>query len=686
MLASVLAVVPLSATAIGAGGPPLTGSISGTVTDTAAAPIAGICVYAYGPGFGSGQTSAAGAYQIADLAAGSYTVEFSDCANGRYISQFYRNASFGQQPTPVAVTGGSDTAHIDADMVLGGGISGTVRDDQGRPLAQACVDAEEAGGVGFGGFARTGLSGTYKILGLSPGQYRARFDDCGGGALAVEWYKGKSTALDADLVSVASGHTTKDINAAMVSGGSITGTVVQMNQPGGQPGICVDATDGAGSPANFMTTTTDRWGTYQIAHLYPGSYKVHFQDCRPPVAGGDRLADQWYNNKVSATWADTIQVVSGQATPAINATLQPQGVIAGTVTLAGQRPADRVCVSASPSAGPPQPFPPETQTTVSGSYRLSLPRGSYRIEFGYCDSPVALGLSADHQWYPNAPDPVGATPVSVSDGVTTSGVDANLPLDVSYYLSLGDSVGMWNGVDSYPFLVTSHERSHVPGLRVVDQSCSGETTASMLANSLCAPGGSQYLNALAFLQSHRGKIALVTIGIGGNDVVNCISAPDPTTCFLAGLKTIKKNLTLILAGLRAAAGPGVPIVGMNVYNPLLGDWLAPGPSRQLALLAEAGVKVLNADFGKIFTRAGSPVANVKQAFRTGDLTDFVSSPWGLIPVAVDRACRWLDIVCRVGLPEGFGDDPNLEGAKVIAAAFETAIGALRPPAATAATG
>jgi hypothetical protein len=250
-----------------------------------------------------------------------------------------------------------------------------------------------------------------------------------------------------------------------------------------------------------------------------------------------------------------------------------------------------------------------------------------------------------------------------------------------YYLSLGDSVGMWNGDRSYPYLLAAKYRvGELSRLRLVDMSCSGETTSSMILHSTCAPGGSQYRNAVGFLRAHRGDVAIVTIGIGGNDLVPCAYAGAPASCVSNALKTMQANLAVILRGLRRAAGSDERFVGMNIYDPLLGDWLAPGTGHSFALAAVAGVKLLNADMEKSFASAAYSVANVEAAFNSNDLGHFVSSPWGRVPVAVDVACRLLDITCRVGGVEGFGDDPNVSGAVVIAHAFENVIGTLRPPA------
>jgi len=251
---------------------------------------------------------------------------------------------------------------------------------------------------------------------------------------------------------------------------------------------------------------------------------------------------------------------------------------------------------------------------------------------------------------------------------------------VSYYLSLGDSVGMWDGTRSFPYLVANrYSHSSVPGLRLIDMSCSGETTESMVEGSTCAPGGSQYDNAVSFLNAHRGHIALVTISIGGNDVVPCMSRPGAATCFVNGLSKMKSNISTIVAGLRHATGPHIPIVGMNVYDPLLGDWLAPGAGRSLAVAAVAGVGLLSKSMGQAYQAEASPTADVQRAYHSMDLTHVVSSRWGRVPVSVASACTFLDIVCQRGALIGYGDDPNDAGAVVIAHAFEKAIGRLAPP-------
>jgi hypothetical protein len=238
----------------------------------------------------------------------------------------------------------------------------------------------------------------------------------------------------------------------------------------------------------------------------------------------------------------------------------------------------------------------------------------------------------------------------------------------SYYLAVGDSVPVWNGPLSYPHLILAHYRRTLSGLRLDDIAVSGATTTSMLE-------GGQYQEARSLLKAHTGHVKLITIDIGGNDVVGCVG---PTgineSCSTRARATIKQNLTTMLAGLRALA-PHVRVVGMSYYDPFLGNWLAGGAFRSLALSTVPPLLALNRELTSLYGGAKN-TADVQDVFRSTDFKTVVASPWGAVPIAVKRACSWLDIQCHEGAPAGFGDDPNNAGAAVIASAFERTIGRL----------
>ncbi len=277
--------------------------------------------------------------------------------------------------------------------------------------------------------------------------------------------------------------------------------------------------------------------------------------------------------------------------------------------------------------------------------------------------------------------PTSTTSTTAVPGTTLSSTppeSASGPI----YLALGDSAPIWNGNASYPNLIAAHYRSSVPGLELVNLAVSGETTTSML-DSADQGAASQQQQAVTFLHAHQGNIALITIDIGGNDILPCASETASSAAVNACIQKAEtqavKNLVDILGELRQAAGSSVRIIGMTYYDPYLGDWLAGGSGREAAIQSVPALVRLNDLLAQTYRAADVQVADVQAAFQSTDLTTSVESPWGTVPIAVDQACSLLDIECQKGRSEGFGDDPNAAGARVIAKVFQTTIGPLKPP-------
>ena len=242
-------------------------------------------------------------------------------------------------------------------------------------------------------------------------------------------------------------------------------------------------------------------------------------------------------------------------------------------------------------------------------------------------------------------------------------------------MALGDSAPLWNGNASYPDYIAAHYRANINRLELVNLSVSGETSGSMLSGSGAA-SGSQQQRALSFLRAHRNSVVLITIDIGGNDVLTCGSGSNTASCLQQVEATMASNLSTILGQLRAAVRPSVPIVGMTYYDPYLGDWLAGGSARSTATGSVPYLVTLNDLLARTYGAAGDRVADVQDAFQSTELSRDVGSPWGQVPVAVEQACTLLDMSCRIG-QQTLGTDPSPAGAKVIAHAFERAIGVLR---------
>ena len=206
----------------------------------------------------------------------------------------------------------------------------------------------------------------------------------------------------------------------------------------------------------------------------------------------------------------------------------------------------------------------------------------------------------------------------------------------TYYLALGDSLSQ--GVqpdaagasvetrDGYPDQVYAALRPSHPTLKLVKLGCPGETTSTMINGGICHyQGGSQLNAAVAFLHAHRGRVLLVTIDIGANDPEHCAgqqggqpSLTQLASCAVTGIPAAVTHLTTIMARLKAAAGPGVRIVGMNYYLPALAEWRDGLPGHLVAWAAERLAATYNDMLDRVYTNSGARVANVFGAFDTAD--------------------------------------------------------------------
>ena len=250
----------------------------------------------------------------------------------------------------------------------------------------------------------------------------------------------------------------------------------------------------------------------------------------------------------------------------------------------------------------------------------------------------------------------------------------------TYYVSLGDSLAASfqpNGdfTHGYAEQLYASLAADQPKLRLEKLGCGGESTISMRYGSqdptvvlscgtpryyktVLYPKGTQLAEAVSFLQAHKGKVALVTIDIGANDLSRLDTQGNVITCLFetAGCATqtatMVENLTAILADLRAAAGPDVPIVGMSYYD-VFAPLCVSDPSLRFVC---SRVDAINATLDDTYAAAGDPVADVAGAFENDNLVN-----------AAAHVCAWTWF-CSIGDVHA-----NTAGYGVIAEAFEQAI-------------
>jgi lysophospholipase L1-like esterase len=275
---------------------------------------------------------------------------------------------------------------------------------------------------------------------------------------------------------------------------------------------------------------------------------------------------------------------------------------------------------------------------------------------------------------------LGLMAVLIGPSIATADNPSNA---VHYYVALGDSLAAGyqpNGetgpdgmfLHGYANQLYDALKANDPTLQLLNLSCGGETTSSMISGeevhfagsrSFCGyrswhghlAHGSQLDDAVAFLHAHSGFVSLITIDIGGNDVGACVYSLDQA-CLDNGLATVNQNLPVILSTLREAA-PGVPIVGMNYYDPFLVFWFSDPTAAQTT--EQMVVEQVNPMLEQLYTDYSVPVADVETAFSTTDWT-LVDG----IPLNVERICEWT-WMCSI-----FDLHANTAGYGVIAEAFE----------------
>jgi hypothetical protein len=234
----------------------------------------------------------------------------------------------------------------------GSSISGTVTDvADPSGLVGVCVTASQ-GGVALG-TATTASDGTYEVDGLAAGTYDVEFNpSCGGASPDVAQYYSEDYSVSSETpVVVGADVDMPGINAALDAAGTISGIVTDAVDPSAAAGVCVAASDASDTIGGSGTATTAVDGSYSITGLAPGSFKVSFD----PTCSGSKTSlaiEQWYANAKTVSAATSVSVAAGATSSAIDAALQDNGAISGTV-FDGAHPGglDNVCVSVVSSDG-----------------------------------------------------------------------------------------------------------------------------------------------------------------------------------------------------------------------------------------------------------------------------------------------------------------------------------------------
>jgi Carboxypeptidase regulatory-like domain/PASTA domain len=246
-------------------------TISGTVTAGGKA-IAGACVSASRVGGGSDgftRSNADGTYTVGGLTEGSYQVFFSDCSTtsgpSKWLSEWYDDAHDPTSVTPVALTAGGAKPGIDADLDLGGTITGHVYagDGTGTPLGGLCVAAEDADG-GVQTMDVTGADGAYDIT-VPAGTWKVHFltADCftGMGVGYRDQYASADAVIAGSDSQTRDGHLVADSTAPqprITSGpsGTTSATSATFTFAADEPGVTFECRVDGGDAMPCSSPTT----------------------------------------------------------------------------------------------------------------------------------------------------------------------------------------------------------------------------------------------------------------------------------------------------------------------------------------------------------------------------------------------------------------------------------------------
>lgn len=391
-----------------------TGAISGKVTGHGK-PLKNICVVAIssrGGGPIAGRTPVSGRYRLGGLRPGRYIVHFAPCsAKSNWLPQWYPNITtiyLRHRPPTVTVTAGKTTRGIDAALKLGGEIDGTVRSQAGRALAGICVlvFGRHNGRVIYGREVSSAANGQYSAHALFPGTYEVGFSrGCrNSGNYAPQWWRNAASQAHATKIPVNGGQVVTKIDAAMPKGAAVTGIVRGASPTGPRlGGICVFARSRTrGSP--FAAAMTARNGSYKLVGLTTGRYQISYTRCRNR---GNYLPAK-----------RSVQLTLGRTVSGFDAVLPAGAAISGTVTDSHGNPVAGICVQVRGQRG----HSGGAKSASDGSYSVdALPTGSYTVHFtGGCGNAGSYAP----QYYHGQANLASASPVQLTAGQTTSGIDA----------------------------------------------------------------------------------------------------------------------------------------------------------------------------------------------------------------------------------------------------------------------
>jgi lysophospholipase L1-like esterase len=258
--------------------------------------------------------------------------------------------------------------------------------------------------------------------------------------------------------------------------------------------------------------------------------------------------------------------------------------------------------------------------------------------------------------------------VAVVAAVVAGVVVATRPLrGPDVYVSIGDSYGSGfrptdggsaTTRDGFAYQVADRAAAAGHAVELLNFACTGATSGEVLTRPGCpnhglGPDADEYRGpqvdaAVAAMQEHRGRVRLVTVVIGGNDVNNCLTAagdaftPAANACLDGALPTLSANLGTLLGRIRSAVGPRVPVVGLTYPDVYLGGYVFGDPASRAFADGSVGLfrDRLNPALRAAYTAADASFVDVTALAGGYDPLSRTAPapPYGTVPAPVARVC------------------------------------------------
>lgn len=292
---------------------------------------------------------------------------------------------------------------------LAGSVSGTVTDaGTGLPLGEGfvCAQPEEGSGI----CEAVEESGDYELAEVPEGVYRIEFTGPFGSNYVSQYWQDAYSWTDATAIDLEEEESRIGINAALLQGAEIEGSIVGAGGAGPiyAARACAELVSGQ---HGLHCGLTNEAGEYSIAGLLPGAYEMIFLG---PYSGPG-YASRYYDEKALPGESEELTLAAGQSV-IVSATLELAGTIEGTLTAEGAVPSEGdVCLLELDGTAIEC-----TSIDGAGHYSFAVATGSYILEFDSSEYTT--------QYSGGTTERADATPVEgISGQITTDSADLYAP-------------------------------------------------------------------------------------------------------------------------------------------------------------------------------------------------------------------------------------------------------------------